>query len=458
MVTTTIAIKCAKAKKVRKNSYLQFVHMDVLLLSKDYERIIYINQLEDKPLNKKMMALLGVLIASMMLFSACAVKQSEETATASASPEASATGQVMVAEVNGEPIYYDQYYSIYASACAQYGISEDDATNGPFLKKMVMDSLVNEIIMKQKLKENGYMNLTDEQVAEAEKNAQDYLDSNIDSYYGEQIKTELGEGYTQEQYDTAKAPYEAQILTGMGYTKEEFIDFYKQSIAEDTARKALVGDKAPTDEEVKAKYDENVASDKTRMEEDPTAYESDVVNGVTVYYTPAGVRQVLQVLVQIDDEWSGAISTLRDAGNDTQADYLLEKALADVKGEAEDVLKKIKSGSLTFADAITTYNDDTGMPEEGYFVVTGGTSFVEPFTTAAMGLKAIGDVTDIVATDFGYHIIQYVADVPTGAIAYDDVKQELKESMTASMQDEAWQTVIEEWTSASTIKKYEENM
>lgn len=409
-------------------------------------------------MNKKMTALLGVLIAAMMLFSACAVKQSEETATASASPEASASEQVLVAEVNGEPIYYDQYYTIYSSACAQYGISEDDATNGPYLKNMIMESLINEKIMKQKLNENGYMNLTDEQVAEAEKTAQDYLDSNIDSYYGEQIKTELGEGYTQEQYDAAKAPYEAQILSGMGYTKQEFIDYYKLTVAEDAAKKALVGDKAPTEDEVKAKFDENVASDQKRMEEDPTAYESDVANGVTVYYAPAGVRQVLQVLVKIDDNWSSAISTLRDAGNNDQADYLLEKALADVKGEADDVLKKIKSGSITFADAVTTYNEDTGMPAEGYSVVSGGKTFVEPFTTAAMGLKAIGDVSELVPTDFGYHIIQYVGDVPTGAPAYDDVKQELKDTLTTTMQDEAWQTIIKEWTSASTIKKYEENM
>ena len=75
-----------------------------------------------------------------------------------------------------------------------------------------------------------------------------------------------------------------------------------------------------------------------------------------------------------------------------------------------------------------------------------------------MGLKAIGDVSDLVPTDYGYHIIQYVGDVPTGAAAYDDVKQELKDSLTTTMQDEAWQTIIDEWTSASTIKKYEENM
>lgn len=410
-------------------------------------------------MNKRIAALLGILIAAMMLMSACAVKESEETATASASPEATASEQVIVAEVNGEPIYYDQFHSIYANACQSYGISEDDETNGAYLKNMIMESLVNEKIMTQKLTENGYMKLTDEQNAQAEKEAGDYLNSNIDSYYGEQIKAGLGEGYTDEQYQEAKAPYEQQILTAMGYnTKQEFIDFYKITIAEDAAKKALVGDIAPTEEEVQAQYDENVAKDQETMDATPSTYESNVASGVPVYYVPAGVRQVLQVLIKIDDDWSGAIKTLRDAGNTAQADYLLEKALADIKGEADDVLSKIKSGSITFADAITTYNEDTGMPEAGYSVVTGGTTFVEPFTTAAMGLKAIGDVSELVPTDYGYHIIQYVSDVPAGAIAYDQVKQELTDSLTTTKQDEAWQTIVDEWTKASKIEKYEDKL
>lgn len=410
-------------------------------------------------MNKRIAAMLGVMLAVMMLLGACAVKQSEETATASASPEATASEQVVVAEVNGEPIYYEQFHAIYANACASYGISEDDETNGSYLKDMIMESLINEKIMTQKLTENGYMNLTDQQVEEAKKSAQDYLDSNIDSYYGEQIKTDLGEGYTEEQYQEAKAPYEEQILKAMGYdTKDAFVEFYKLTVAEDAAKAALVGDIKPTDEDVQAKYDENVAKDQKSMDADPSVYESSSANGTTVYYVPAGVRQVLQVLIKIDDDWASAIKTLREAGNDAQADYLLEKARADIKAEADDVLGKIKSGSVTFADAITTYNDDTGMPESGYSVVTGGKTFVEPFTTAAMNLKAIGDVSELVPTDYGYHILQYVSDVTAGAVAFDSVKQELYDSLLASMQDEAWQTIIDEWTNTSKIEKYEDKL
>jgi len=407
-------------------------------------------------LNKRFMALLGVIMAVLMLFGACAVKEAEETATASASPEA--TENPVVAEVNGEPIYYDEFYTLYASAAAQYGVSEDDETNGSYIRDMIIDSLVNEKIMTQKLTENGYMDLTDEQIAEAESKANADLDSYIDYYYGSEIKTSLGEGYTDEQYKEAKVPYQEQVLTGMGYTKDDFLSAYKLQLAEEAARTALVGEILPTDDEVQAKYDEEVASAKESMDADPTQYESTVSSGATVYYVPAGVRTVRQVLIKIDDNASGAISVLRQQGYDDQADYLLEKALADIKTEADDVLKKLKSGSIKFDEAITTYNDDTGMPETGYPVVQGSTTYVESFTTGAMGLKAVGEFTELVTSDYGYHIIEYFSDVPAGAVSFESVKDSIKDTLTATMQGEAWQKIVDEWTEASNVVKYEENM
>lgn len=408
-------------------------------------------------MNKKLTALMGGCVAVLMLLGACSVKESEETATASASPEASATNLV-VAEVNGEPIYYDHFYTIYANACASYGISEDDETNGAYIKNMIIESLVNEKIMAQKLTENGYMKLSDEETAEAAKSAQDYLDSIIDSYYGDTIKAELGEGYTDEQYAQAKEPYVGKVLAGMDYTKDEFFNYYKLMVAEDNAREALVGDIVPSEEDVKAKYDENVASDQESMDADPSQYESTVSSGTTAYYVPGGVRMVRQVLFKIDDASSGAVSTLREAGYDEQADYLLEKALQDVKPQADSVLGKLKNGSLKFDEAIATYNDDTGMPEEGYPITEGTTTYVKTFTEGAMGIAAIGEFTELVPSDYGYHIIEYYSDVPAGAAAYEDVRQEIYDELLSSMQDDAWQTIIDEWTNSSTVIKYEENM
>lgn len=408
-------------------------------------------------MNKRVLTLLGVIMAVLMLFGACAaVKETEETATASASLEA--TENPVVAEVNGESIYYDEYHTLYTSACAQYGVAEDDETNGSYISGMIIDSLVNKKIMAQKLTENGYMDLTDEQLAEAENNAMSELNSYIESYYGSEIKSSLGEGYTEDQYQEAKTAYQENVLSGMGYTKDDLINDYKYQIAEDAAKKALVGEILPTDEEVQAKYDEDVASEKESMDADPTQYESTVSGGGTAYYAPEGVRTVRQVLIMIDDNSLGAIKVLREQGYNDQAELVLEKALADIKADADDVLAKIKSGSITFDEAITTYNDDPGMPETGYPVVQGSKTYVESFTTGAMGLKAIGEYTDLVPSDYGYHIIEYFSDVPTGAVSFDSVKDEIHDSLVTTLQDEAWQKIIDEWTKASDIEKFEDNM
>jgi parvulin-like peptidyl-prolyl isomerase len=156
----------------------------------------------------------------------------------------------------------------------------------------------------------------------------------------------------------------------------------------------------------------------------------------------------------MDDQMSSAISVLRDEGYDDAAQVLQDKALSDIKAKANEVLAKIKSGELTFEQATEQYNEDTGMTDEGYPVVADNTSYVEAFTDAAMGLKKVGDMTDLVASDYGYHIIEYYKDQTPGAVAYEDVKDEIQSELESSKQTEAWNAKLDEWEAAASIKKY----
>lgn len=79
-----------------------------------------------------------------------------------------------------------------------------------------------------------------------------------------------------------------------------------------------------------------------------------------------------------------------------------ERTMAEAKKLAEDVLKKIKKGE-DFDKLMKKYNEDTGEPEEGY--VFGKGDMVEEFEKAAFKL-GIGDVSKLVKTKFGYHIIK----------------------------------------------------
>lgn len=85
---------------------------------------------------------------------------------------------------------------------------------------------------------------------------------------------------------------------------------------------------------------------------------------------------------------------------------------------AKEVLEKINNGTLDFADAASQYSKDTSS------AVNGGdvgwdllTSFVSEYQTALDGLE-LGQVSELVKSQFGYHIIKCTEVMP----AADSVK------------------------------------
>jgi peptidyl-prolyl cis-trans isomerase NIMA-interacting 1 len=77
------------------------------------------------------------------------------------------------------------------------------------------------------------------------------------------------------------------------------------------------------------------------------------------------------------------------------------------KKRAQEVLKKAKGGGATdFAALAKKYSDDPGSgPRGGELGVFGRASMVKPFSDVAFALKP-GDVSEIVETDFGFHVIK----------------------------------------------------
>ncbi len=81
------------------------------------------------------------------------------------------------------------------------------------------------------------------------------------------------------------------------------------------------------------------------------------------------------------------------------------KADAEARAKAEDVLKQLKSGAK-FEDLAKKYSDDPGSKTQGGelgFIQHGVT--VPEFDKAAFGLNP-GQTSDLVKTQYGYHIIQ----------------------------------------------------
>lgn len=82
-----------------------------------------------------------------------------------------------------------------------------------------------------------------------------------------------------------------------------------------------------------------------------------------------------------------------------------DSKFSDPKATAEEVLKKAKAGE-DFDALMKEYNEDSGETESGYTFGKG--EMVKEFENAAFALK-YNEISDIVETQYGYHIIKRIA-------------------------------------------------
>jgi peptidyl-prolyl cis-trans isomerase C len=115
-----------------------------------------------------------------------------------------------------------------------------------------------------------------------------------------------------------------------------------------------------------------------------------------------------------------------------------EKDKKAAKKKAEDILEKIKSGE-DFAKLAAEVSDDLGSKQKGGelgFFPRG--RMVKPFEDAAFALKP-GEVSGLVKTQYGYHIIKLEERKPAGIEPFDDVKKNIRQKL---IQDQTKSKVV----------------
>lgn len=91
------------------------------------------------------------------------------------------------------------------------------------------------------------------------------------------------------------------------------------------------------------------------------------------------------------------------------------------KAKAEQVLQQVKQSPDKFAALAKQYSQDSGSATKGGDLgMFGRGAMVKPFEDSVFGLKA-GEVSDLVQSDFGFHIIKLVAIKPPKAQAESEV-------------------------------------
>jgi peptidyl-prolyl cis-trans isomerase D len=116
-----------------------------------------------------------------------------------------------------------------------------------------------------------------------------------------------------------------------------------------------------------------------------------------------------------------------------------QKGIDAARAKAADILKQVKAGG-DFAELAKKYSDDPGSKEQGGelgWIVKGQT--VPEFEKVAFSQNK-GQISDLVQTSFGFHIIQTeekeVAHVKSLAEVKDSIEQTLKQQKVASLLDQ----------------------
>jgi parvulin-like peptidyl-prolyl isomerase len=380
-------------------------------------------------------AILAAVVMSMSITGCSLVKVNAET-----------DRKKVIAEVNNEKVLKGELIDTYESQKSYYGITEEiekDEQYKDTLKEMKLDILENLIYQKlvlQKAKEAGFT-VNDQAMEEAKKQFDDML-----VQIAAQYKSQDGENKSEDAVYTQKAQdYVKGELDAMGKTQDDYIKLMAEDIMIGQFTDKNTESVQVTDEDIKAYYDKELAAQK----ESADAIES---SGIELYKQPEVI--VKHVLIEIPEEKRNEYNTLVSGGKDTEAKALLDEELKKINAQAQEVLDKAKNGE-DFEKLIEQYGKDPGMASnpDGYVVKQDG-QYMPEFENAAFALQK-GEISGLVATSYGYHIIKSYDRVPEKIYALEEKTEVIKKAVEEQKKNDMWESIVEGWKAASSIKKYE---
>ncbi|WP_412972509.1 SurA N-terminal domain-containing protein [Glaciecola sp. MF2-115] len=341
------------------------------------------------------------------------------------------------ATVNGEEITLTQVEAAYQnqrrtmesqlgeSAAARFA---DEAYLQGF-KEQVLQQLISEKLIEQKAEEIG-LRVSTEQIKQtifeidAFKLAGQFDNDTFKAVIGRQNFTPASfRDYLRQQMTSEQL---SNVITGSSFSLEdEVAAVLRLQQQTRTARTLEIGasnftaDVTVSDEEVEEYYQANLNFFDTQEQ-------------VKLSYVTLSVDDLLanesvteeEVLANYNEN-IGAYQTIEER----RVSHILIEFGDDAtkaKETALEVLALVKAPGADFAAIAAERSADPISAEMGGdldFIVKGDWS--ESFEEAAFGLKAAGDISDIVETEFGYHIVKLTELKPVVTTPFEDVKEEL---------------------------------
>lgn len=133
------------------------------------------------------------------------------------------------------------------------------------------------------------------------------------------------------------------------------------------------------------------------------------------------------------------------SGEQMKASHILVKT----EKEAKDVLAQIKAGG-NFEELAKKNSVDSSSAKGGDLGWFGKGSMVPAFEKAALELKE-NQVSDVVKSDFGFHIIKLTGKRAAGTRPFEEVKDQIKGAIMPTKQQEIFQKIKEELKKSAKI-------
>jgi peptidyl-prolyl cis-trans isomerase C len=292
------------------------------------------------------------------------------------------------------------------------------SVNGTVISQTQFDSA---LAYQQEIAAMNKMTITDEQMAELKYQLlQNLIGTELLYQESQKSGVKVEEKEINESYETQKQ--KAQFKTDA-----EFEAALKQSKKTMTSYRAEIKQGLAIDHFVKTKFTDTTAvsdSEAKKYYDDNPSY----------FQQPAQAR-VSHIMIKIDSK--------ADQAKKDEARKKIEQALKRVKG-GED-----------FATVAKEVSEDTGSKNNGgdlNYLYKGQTGS-KAFEDAAFSLKT-GDISDIVTSDTGYHIIKVTDKKDAKKISYEEAKNNIISNLKSSKVNSAVAKYITALKNKSTIETF----
>ena len=255
-----------------------------------------------------------VLALSLLLCAAFA-----ETAETAAEAQVVQNSNPVLATVNGEPIYKSECDDM----ISYYAQQQMAVTYAQAVQQLEVNRVL-ELVMK----EEGYLEYTEEELAKMRDEIQAVWDGYVDQY----VSLYLSEDTEEARAELRKQAEET--LYASGYSVDSLLETQKLNSGYDRLVSALVPEEAVTEEMIQNSYNELVAQHQSMVGD--SAYMRELASmyyGMDLYYMPAGYRNVTHILIKVDEALLKAYQDANENYNTLLTRFEAQNSAAEAPAE-----------------------------------------------------------------------------------------------------------------------------